>query len=95
MVFTGAVVTTIFLVLEQLSQFAAWLILLIGILYGFASTVYLHIVPKIIGIVIINRFGEAAEKQKNKVVEGRKKGTVMDSSSISNSSGSYSASANM
>jgi len=94
-VFTGAVVTTIFLVLEQLSQFAAWLILLIGILYGFASTVYLHLVPKVVGIIIINRFGEASEKQKNKVVEGRKKGNVVDSSSMSNSSGSYSASANM
>jgi len=54
--FLTAVVIPVFLVLRYISPFAAWMVRTLGILYGFSSTLLIHMVPKLIGLVLIDRF---------------------------------------
>lgn len=87
MLFTGVVVTTVFLILETISPFAAWIILLIGILYGFASTMFLHVFTKVIGIVITNRLKEAPDQERPRVELRKQDLNLTDSSGTTISSG--------
>jgi hypothetical protein len=56
--FTGVVVIIVFFIVESIEPFAAWIIRTVGIVYGFSSTALIIVVPKMFGIVFIDRLGD-------------------------------------
>ena len=50
--FLCAVIIPVFFVLRNISPFAAWMVRTLGILYGFGSTLLIHMVPKMIGLLL-------------------------------------------
>merc|ERR1712137_1207647 len=50
--FLSAVVIPVFFVLIGISPFAAWIVRTFGILYGFGSTLAVHMVPKCVGLLL-------------------------------------------
>ena len=53
--FLSAVVIPVFFVLRYISPFAAWLVRTLAILYGFGSTLYIHMIPKLVGLFLIDK----------------------------------------
>eukprot|EP00339_Tiarina_fusa_P008871 CAMPEP_0117028216 /NCGR_PEP_ID=MMETSP0472-20121206/20533_1 /TAXON_ID=693140 ORGANISM="Tiarina fusus, Strain LIS" /NCGR_SAMPLE_ID=MMETSP0472 /ASSEMBLY_ACC=CAM_ASM_000603 /LENGTH=809 /DNA_ID=CAMNT_0004735637 /DNA_START=20 /DNA_END=2449 /DNA_ORIENTATION=+ len=53
--FLSAVVIPVFFVLRYISPFAAWLVRTLAIIYGFGSTLYIHMIPKLVGLFLIDR----------------------------------------
>lgn len=51
----SAVVIPVFFVLRYISPFAAWLVRTLAIIYGFGSTLYIHMLPKLVGLFIIDK----------------------------------------
>ena len=51
----AAVVIPVFMVLQEFNPFAAWIIRTVAILYAFAATLFLQFVPKLFGILILDR----------------------------------------
>merc|ERR1712039_1140833 len=51
----AVVVIPVFLVLQEFNPFAAWIIRTVAILYAFAATLFLQFVPKIFGMVVLDR----------------------------------------
>merc|ERR1712084_209304 len=49
------VVIPVFLVLQEFNPFAAWIIRTVAILYAFAATLALQFVPKIFGMIVLDR----------------------------------------
>mmetsp|Transcript_32449 Transcript_32449/g.55508 ORF Transcript_32449/g.55508 Transcript_32449/m.55508 type:complete len:807 (+) Transcript_32449:34-2454(+) len=50
--FASAVVIPVYFVLIGISPFAAWIVRTFGILYGFGSTLAVHMVPKCVGLLL-------------------------------------------
>jgi len=55
LVFLSVVVIPVFLVLQTINPFAAWIIRTVAILYAFSATLWLQFLPKIIGVILIDR----------------------------------------
>jgi len=53
--FTGIVVIIVFLIIDTIEPFAAWIIRTVGILYGFFSTAGIIFIPKMVALVFIDR----------------------------------------
>jgi len=53
--FLAVVVIPVFLILQQFNPFAAWIIRTAAILYAFTATLWIQFIPKIIGVIIIDR----------------------------------------
>ena len=53
--FLAVVVIPVFLVLQEFNPFAAWIIRTCAILYAFTATLWLQFIPKIIGVIIIDK----------------------------------------
>merc|ERR1712000_214472 len=53
--FLSVVVIPVFLVLQEFNPFAAWIIRTVAILYAFTATLWLQFIPKIIGVIIIDK----------------------------------------
>ena len=63
--FLAAVIIPVFLVLQEYNPFAAWIIRTVAILYAFAATLFLQFVPKIIGVLIIDKGKDAVVSAKS------------------------------
>lgn len=57
--FLSVVVIPVFLVLQEFNPFAAWIIRTVAILYAFAATLVLQFLPQLVGVIIIDRGGDA------------------------------------
>jgi len=53
--FLSAVVIPVFFVLRYISPFAAWLVRTLAVIYGFGSTLYIHMIPKLVGLFLIDK----------------------------------------
>merc|ERR1712063_34932 len=53
--FLAVVVIPVFLILQQFNPFAAWIIRTSAILYAFTATLFIQFIPKVIGVIIIDR----------------------------------------
>lgn len=53
--FLAAVVIPVFMVLQEYNPYAAWIIRTLAILYAFAATLFLQFVPKIFGMIVLDR----------------------------------------
>ena len=63
--FLAAVIIPVFLVLQQYNPFAAWIVRTVAILYAFATTLLLQFVPKIVGVLIIDKGKDAVVSAKS------------------------------
>jgi len=79
--FLSAVIIPVFFVLRYISPFAAWLVRTLGIIYGFVSTLWIHLVPKMIGIVIVDKFAD--NNASGKAGKGARKRDDTDDPSLS------------
>lgn len=58
--FLAAVVIPVVLVLDTINPFAAWVIRAIAVLYAFTATLFLQFASKVVGVILIDRGGDAA-----------------------------------
>ncbi len=56
--FLGAVVIPTVIVLNEFEPFIAWIIRTAAILYGFTSTLWLQFIPKLIGLIFVDKCQE-------------------------------------
>jgi len=57
--FLSVVVIPVFLVLQEFNPFAAWIIRTVAILYAFTATLVLQFLPQLVGVIIIDKGGDA------------------------------------
>ena len=82
MFFLGVIGIPVYLVLKESNPLASWVIYEICILYGFLSTLVMQFVPKMYGIVVLDKF-----KNTNLVLdEVNSQNTATNSAQADNSS---------
>merc|ERR1711879_225999 len=56
LIFLSAVIIPVFLVLQPINPFVAWILRTCAILYAFTATMVLQFLPSVFGIVVLDRF---------------------------------------
>jgi len=78
--FVAAVVIPLVFVLNSASPFASWIVRTLGMIYAFTSTLWLHYIPKILGLVIRDKFRDNTGRVKGNAPEARNISQDMDAS---------------
>ena len=81
LVFLSVVIIPVVIVLSNINPYIGWIIRSGGILYAFTATLWIQFLPKVLGLIFIDRFSDGAKKAKSLQ---QLEGTVTHSLALSN-----------
>ena len=65
LVFLSVVIIPVVIVLNNINPYIGWIIRSGGILYAFTATLWIQFLPKILGLIFIDRFKDISQKTKS------------------------------
>jgi len=80
LVFLAVVVIPVYMVLLTISPFAAWIVRTVAVLYAFTATLWIQFLPKVIGVIVIDKCRRVALSPKMVQISGSSSSMIGGSS---------------